>query len=58
MKEDIPEYVERALRELKLAVQRDSFNLTRDDHDAVCAQVDLLEDFIRGRYRTHGGGRG
>ena len=31
----IPEYIIRALHELRYAVQRDSYNLTRDDHDAI-----------------------
>ncbi len=39
---------------MRYAVQRDSYNLTRDDHDAILHQIDILEQFIKRRYESHG----
>jgi len=36
----IPESVTRMLRDLRREVIRDSWNLTRDDHDAIELRID------------------
>ena len=54
MNKQIPDYINYALRDMKSAVQRDSYNLTRDDHDAILHQIDILEQFIKERYASHG----
>jgi len=36
----IPEGVSRMLRDLRREVLRDSWNLTRDDHDAIEIRID------------------
>jgi len=52
----IPDYIRRALKELRLEVRRDSWNLTRDDHDAIDIRIDQLEQFILQRYGSHSSG--
>ena len=47
---EIPDYVLRALKDLKMAIERDHFNLNRDDHDAIDVQLQALKDFIYQRY--------
>ena len=54
MDSNIPDYILRALKELEMQVRRDDYNLTRDDHDAINVQIQLLRDFISNRYEHHG----
>lgn len=46
MQQIIPENIKRLLKELKIEVKRDSWNLARDDHDAIEIRIDQLEQFI------------
>lgn len=49
----MPEKITRILFELQLEVKKDSFNLTRDDHDAICTKIEELKKFIWERYEQH-----
>lgn len=40
----------RMLADLRREVVRDSWSLTRDDHDAIELKINELEQFIRDRY--------
>ncbi len=51
--DNFPSYIAYALKQLKMAVNRDNSNLTRDDHDAIEIKIDQLEQFIRMRYAMH-----
>ena len=46
MKKRIPDYILQALRDLEKAVSRDSYDLTRDDQDAICTRISELRHFI------------
>lgn len=48
------DYIDRVLKDLREAVCRDGYNLTRDDHDAILVKVQDLREFIEGRYEQHG----
>lgn len=50
MKANIPEYVVRSLRDLEYSIERDSFNLTRLDQDAILLQISNLREFIQAKY--------
>lgn len=40
----------KAIYELQVEVEKDTFNLTRNDHDAILAQINSLKDFIKNIY--------
>lgn len=46
----LPENVIRTLKDLEYEVCRDSYNLTRDDHDAILVKIQQLKGFIEERY--------
>lgn len=46
----LPENVIRTLKDLEYEVCRDSYNLTRNDHDAICLKISQLKEFIQRRY--------
>lgn len=48
------EEAKRLLNEFRYEVLRDSWNLTRLDHDAIELKIDQLEEFIKQRYANHG----
>ena len=48
------EEAKRLLNEFRYEVLRDSWNLTRLDHDAIELKIDQLEEFIKQRYTNHG----
>ena len=50
MENTMPDYIDYALKELEKAVNRDNFNLSRDDHDAISTRIDQLRTFIKDRY--------
>lgn len=54
MVKSLPQYIEYSLKDLKTSIKRDSYNLTRDDHDAILHQIDNLAQFIKERYENHG----
>lgn len=43
----------KAISNLKTEIEKDTFNLTRDDHDAIITQLNSLKDFIAQRYDAH-----
>lgn len=45
-----PSEVRDIIQELREEVLRDSWNLTRDDHDAIAAKITELEQLIESRY--------
>ena len=49
----MPEKMKRMLFDIQVEVKKDSFNLTRDDHDAICTKIDELSKFIQERYEQH-----
>lgn len=51
---NIPPNITRIINELQREINRDSFNLTRLDHDAIEIQINNLINFIKDRYETHG----
>lgn len=53
MKKRIPDYILQALRDLEKAVSRDSYDLTRDDQDAICTRISELRHFIQNTYDGH-----
>lgn len=53
-KSTMSEEAKRLLNEFRYEVLRDSWNLTRADHDAIELKIDQLEEFIKQRYATHG----
>ena len=50
---NVPTNITRICDELKYEIKRDSFNLTRLDHDAIEIQIDNLILFIKNRYEKH-----
>lgn len=52
MNADVPNYIEEALKYLEQQVCRDSYNLTRDNHDAINARIQQLRGFIYDLYRS------
>ena len=46
----LPENVTRTLKDLEYEVCRDSYNLTRDDHDAILMKIQQLKNFIEEKY--------
>ena len=44
-----------ALDNVAQAVQHDTYNLTRDDHDALESYINKLKLFIKGRYDKKSG---
>ena len=50
----IPENILRCLKELKWEIQRDRFNLTQLDQDAIELKLNELKEFIQKRYDNHG----
>lgn len=38
---------------LQQEVKNDSFNLTRDDQDAICNKIDELKKFMQETYEQH-----
>ena len=51
MQNELSDSIKRILKDLKQEILRDSWNLTRDDHDAIEIRIDQLEQFIRDKYR-------
>lgn len=49
----MPDIISDILEHLKNEVKKDSFNLTRDDHDAIATKIDALKDFIQEQYDRH-----
>ena len=49
----MPERMKRMMFDLQQEVKKDSFNLTRDDHDAICTKIEELKKFIQERYEQH-----
>ena len=51
MQNKLSDSIKRILKDLKQEILRDSWNLTRDDHDAIEIRIDQLEQFIKDKYR-------
>ena len=46
----MPENIVKAFNNLKDEVERDTFNLTQDDHSAILVKMNELKDFIMKTY--------
>ena len=49
----MPDIISDILEHLKNEVKKDSFNLTRDDHDAIDTKIDETKKFIQEKYDKH-----
>ena len=46
----MPKQITKIIESLQNEVEKDSFNLTRDDHDAISVKINELKDFISNVY--------
>lgn len=46
----MPNNIEKALAALQKEVENDTFNLTRNDHEAIATQIATLKAFISSTY--------
>lgn len=46
----IPDYIIRSIDKLRSDICRDTYNLARDDHDAILVQLENLKNFIQEKY--------
>ena len=49
----MPETIIKTINTLQHEIENDSFNLTREDHDAIYSKIDELKRFIEKRYEQH-----
>lgn len=49
----MPETTSRTIAELASQIQNDTFNLTRDDQEAIQFRIEQLKIFIQERYDQH-----
>lgn len=49
----MPNNINKMLEVLMTEIENDTFNLTRNDHEAICVKICELKEFIQKQYEQH-----